>query len=110
MRHFPDVEQTTIHLCRSSDLPLFAEIDSRFDRRKFVGSPCFYLDKTKRLSIKCDDVDLAGNRDPLAIAAYRDFEIRQRDAVAGRDEILDSEVFTAFAKRRTLHRLDINYR
>lgn len=75
MIDFLHVKNSSIELCGTRDLPLFAFVYVSNNRREFVGAARLNLDKTERFAIESDNVDLAGYGHAFAVAADRDLEI-----------------------------------
>lgn len=105
MFHLPNVENTSVNLSSPRDLSLLASIDGRDNWCKFIRTPGLDLDKTKRLAVESDQIDLACDRHSFAVASDRNFEICDDETVAVFEEIFGGKSLAAFAEAWLFSRL-----
>jgi hypothetical protein len=80
------------------DLALLAQIDGVFGRGEIGASARLDLDKTKRIFVQRDEIDLGMHRDAAACASDRDPEICGNGTEAGFFEKLNGQTLSATAK------------
>jgi len=107
MGHFPDAEYAPVYLGGSRYLPLLSQVHILDNWGKVIRAPRLDLDKTDRLSVDGNYVDLPRDLDALAVAAHWYLEVSDDQPITGPGEEISGELLTALAKGDRSYRLGI---